>query len=380
MIRLSPVVPTASDLSIDLEQWQEDASRSGAFGTTWVSPDHSGHILKRLHDKVPRVESLRRKRECAAHARSIIIRLTEIVGSSPTRFVTAMCERLRNSVTTHVGYDPGMESIFLYQRLAPGCSLEEVFLEEEPEWSERVRIAQAFASAMVTLRRCNVIHLDCRPVNVFVDRTEFTPKITLIDLDGCGVLADNAADAWQDSWSIRPETFGIPDLRPIWFPFDASWQMPRAGNFKFAERWQVLGEVWRILSWSRITTLGWLSASHVELFDGFDRVRSLFDGDKGIDTMAGRQAQWDACKEVVQSELAVRVNDAISETVEIDWEDYGLSDGTIECNTFLDSLAGASIIGMLYPKWGMGWKLLGDLLELPRAKWIQDQLISLRRI
>jgi hypothetical protein len=83
-----------------------------------------------------------------------------------------MCETLRDTVTTHVGYDQQSQRIFLYQKLARGQSMEEAFLEDEPLWSERVTIAKNFVSAMVALRRCSVIHLDCRPINVFVDRED----------------------------------------------------------------------------------------------------------------------------------------------------------------------------------------------------------------
>src|ERR1035437_8547092 len=122
MIRFSPVIPTEAELLIDLSRWREDVGRSGGFGTAWFNPDTPGDILNRLHGTVPRVDSLRRKAECAGHARAIIPRLTEIIDrddlKKPSRFVKAMCKTLLDTVTTHVSYDQGSQGILLYQKLA----------------------------------------------------------------------------------------------------------------------------------------------------------------------------------------------------------------------------------------------------------------------
>src|SRR5262245_60882873 len=100
---------------------------------------------------------------------------------------------------------------------------------------------------MVALGRCGVVHLDCSPDNVFVD-TDDRFHVTLIDLDGCGVLAGLVNGHRPDDWAIAPMTLGRPDeTRPLWFPSDPEWQAPLSGSFRFAERWCVVNEVWRIL-------------------------------------------------------------------------------------------------------------------------------------
>ena len=384
MIRFSAVVPSEPDILIDLADWQEDPGKSGGFGTAWFNSTVTTHILKRLHDEIPRTESLRKKSECAGHARAIITRLTEIIEregqKAPRPFVKAMCETLRDTVTTHVGYDLDARRIFLYQKIAQGTSMEEAFLDEEPEWAERVKIAKNFVAAMVALRRCSVVHLDCRPVNVFVDRNDPYTKVTLIDLDGCGVISSGGSAEAKDSWDVRPTTFGVPtqDIRPIWFPFDASWQSPVSGNFKYAERWSVVNETWRILSWSRISALGWLSGDYGPLIDGFSTVREDFDlNGRELDDIPARYELWRECQHAIHSELAPLVGEALEETRELRWDEFGLGDGSEDANTFLESLAGATIIGMMFHKWGESWNSVGNLREIPSAKWIQDQLIPL---
>jgi hypothetical protein len=347
MIRFSAVVPTDVDLYLDLSEWQEDPARSGGFGTAWFSSGAEGYILKRLHDNVSRVESLRKKAECAGHARAIITRLTDIIerdgANRPSAFVRAMCETLRDTVTTHVGYDQESQGIFLYQKLARGKSMEETFLEDEPDWDERVKIAKNFVSAMVALRRCSVIHLDCRPVNVFVDREDAFTKVTLIDLDGCGVLNDQGTLRTKDSWNVRPATLGnlAQEIHPIWFPFDASWQSPISGNFKYAERWSVLNETWRILSWSRMTALGWLGECS-ELLDGFDRVREMCESDDQADTVPERNIHWHECQRSLHSELAPLLGEGLRHTQTTRWEEFGLGDGSMQADQFFESLAAAT--------------------------------------
>ena len=384
LIRFSAVAPTDSDVYLDLSDWREDPGKSGGFGTAWFSSAVEGHILKRLHENISRVESLKKKKECAEHARAIITRLTDIIEcdgvNRPSAFVRAMCETLRDTVTTHVGYDQESQGLFLYQKLARGKSLEETFLESEPDWGERVKIAKNFVSAMVALRRCNVVHLDCRPVNVFVDRADVFTKVTLIDLDGCGVLNGLGTARTQDSWSVRPATLGnlAQDIHPIWFPFDASWQLPVSGNFKFAERWRVLSETWRILSWSRMTALGWLEGDWSELIERFERVREMCQPCDLGKTVTEKHARWLECQRPFHSVLAPRVIEALNETQWTQWEEFGLSDGSMQAEQFLESLAAATIIGVLFPKWGSGWNQIGSLQEVPSAKWIQDQLIPLQ--
>ena len=358
---------------------------SGGFGTAWFNPDTPGYILNRLHGTVPRVDSLRRKAECAGHALAIITRLTEIIDrddlKKPSRFVKAMCKTLLDTVTTHVGYDQGSQGIFLYQKLASGKSLDETFLDEEPDWAERVAIAKNFVSAMVALRRCNVVHLDCRPVNVFVDRNDPHTKVTLIDLDGCGVLNEKASAGANDSWSVQPGTLGgdlNQEVRPIWFPFDATWQSPNSGNFKYAERWSVLNETWRILSWSRMTALGWLNGDYSPLLDGFTRVREMWASGVPAETVQDKHRLWADCQRALHSELAPLIGEGLRETHGTLWDEFGLGDGSAEADEFFESLAAATVVGMVFPKWGADWNIIGSHQEIPPAKWIQDQLIPLQ--
>jgi hypothetical protein len=184
----------------------------------------------------------------------------------------------------------------------------------------------------------------------------------------------------KDSWNIRPATLGLPqEIHPIWFPFAASWQSPVSGNFKYAERWRVLYETWRILSWSRMTALGWLLGECAELLDGFDRVRQMCESELNPEsTVAEKNGWWRECQRLLHAELARSVCDGLRHTRSTRWEEFGLGDGSRQADQFFESLAAATIIGMLFPKWGRDWNLIGELQEVPPAKWIQDRLIPMR--
>ncbi len=320
------------------------------------------------------------------HAKVMNDRLSEIVNADSTSsFVRSTCSALMSGVTTHVGYCSEDRRIYLLQSKASGHSLEAMLKGPSPTWSQRVGIAKSFASAMGALRRCGVIHLDCRPVNVFVDltlteQTPPDPKVTLIDLDGCGGLKFEEFESIQDAWEIPPTTMGRPEdmIRPIWFPWDPTWQTPLAGYFKFAEKWCVINEVWKILSWG-VPALGWLEPEHDLLLEAASDVQEMYNASALYITGRQRHEHLLRCRYAIACKIEEVFESALSHTKLIHWQEYGIGTNQDSERFFMSQFALATILSFRDP---VDKRLpLSDFgrAEIPSPYWIQNKLRDLLR-
>jgi hypothetical protein len=113
---------------------------------------------------------------------------------------------------------------------------------------------------MRTLRRADLVHLDCFPDNIIYDYE--TQKVAVVDLDGCGII-DRSDTGRGENWVYPPLTIGKIELirLPPWYPQIYAQCEPRMGNYLFGERWMVLDTVIRVLSWNRFQALSWLENS-----------------------------------------------------------------------------------------------------------------------
>jgi hypothetical protein len=380
-MRMSPVSGTGSEMAIDLAQWGEGLG-GGGFADALSSAANPDHVLKRMHEEVPFERAIGKMLQLSAHAKVMGTRLDGILAGSPKPWVSRVCRSLRDTLTTHIGYSDRDSRVYLYQRKAAGSSLRQLLASDVPRWRDRVQIAKNFAAAMVALGRCRVVHLDCSPDNVFVE-TEDRFRVTLIDLDGCGVLANYKDGNRRDAWEIAPMTLGRPDeTRPIWFPHDPQWQAPLAGGFKFAERWCVINEVWRILSWGG-TALFWLDETYNDLFLGCEKVADMFRERSSY--LAGKGAALDidakkglltSCQHDVGKYLEGLWRSALK--VGIDPKDIGQGAVPMLDQEFLVKFARLTLEAFFNPKSSFFIQCDPELRgAMPEAKWIQDRLIHL---
>jgi len=232
---------------------------------------------------------------------------------------------------------------------------------------------------MVALRRCNVVHLDQRPVNVFVVPGSPNGQVTLIDLDGCGVLHSQAVGEYRDEWQTPPATMGRAEdmAKPLWYPFDPTWQGPLSGNFKFAERWCVINETWKILSWG-MTALGWIEPNHDELLEGAAKVQEMFKA--GVDHLPpDRRAGYLAtCQLAIARELNAVTQAVANHTRSLKWAEYNVGNGSPEDEEFFRQLGLATVLSyvnakdMRLPK----AKYSPYAREIPSAQWLQTEFLE----
>ena len=365
-------------LYLNQTDWCENLG-SGGFASAQGNPKDPSRVLKKLHLKVAYIDALPTMTILAIHSATMQTRLRDILLNDPPPLVRRVCSSLLSTLTTHVGYHE--DSIYLLQNKAHGLALRSLVNNEEPPaWPSRIRIAKNLASAMAALRRCGVVHLDCSPDNVFVG-PQPSYNVTLIDLDGCGVLAGGLGVS-QDKWKIAPMTLGRSDeIYPVWFPIDPSWQRPLSGNFKFAERWVLISEIWRILSWGG-TAMFWLDEQFNELFEAFDVVRQNF---------SSRIRENNSCEFLKENERAALLNECINEARSAYytlWSSTPKPAFTPEMLSvdkmspfdikFLMNFAQLTQLAFFYPKSPLFDQLGSEPLgEMPNAKWAQDQLINL---
>lgn len=374
-MELKPVLVGPNPIAIDLTEW-ETSLGDGGFAEARGSASDPAHVLKRMNESVLRTDAIGKMKQLTAHAKVVGKRLDDILANAPKPFVKRVCQSLRDTLSTHIGWDN--DHIYLYQRKATGASLRQWLSQEPPAWNDRVMIAKNLASAMVALRRCAVVHLDCSPDNVFVERDRWM-NVTLIDLDGCGVLPPGSDDdAPEDTWALAPMTLGRPDeLRPIWFPCDPEWQTPMSGNFKYAERWCVINEVWRILSWGG-TSLFWLDGSFTDLFGAYDELREMYRG-RTAGASLSHQEKRDLLVEC-QRETRRKIQGLLARArrAPISIEEFELG-STIPApdQQFLAEFAKLTLLAFLDPR---DQHFKNDTFKgsMPTAHWIQDQLINLR--
>ncbi len=381
---LAPIGYRQPSLEIDREKWSQQIG-DGGFGVTFGCVDDPHHILKCMDEEVSMVDAQPAMLRLSRHSKVMTERLSNIVSDTGTNpFARSICQTLLSTLTTHVGYSTNDKRIYLFQCKAPGQSLEATLKGDPPSWDQRVRIAKSFASVMFALRRCNVVHLDCRPMNVFVDTSSPEPRVTLIDLDGCGVLFDreseNVRDV-RDAWQTPPMTMGRAEdmYRPIWFPWDPTWQTPIAGNFKFAERWCVISEVWKILSWGT-PALGWLEPQHDALLEASGKVQEMYKANASY--LPNRQQDYlTECQRAIANELKDTFSAALEHTKSIQWVEYGLGSGAQEDEELFSELGVATLMSFRNPR---DKRLPTAVLpphspEIPSAQWIQKALYAALR-
>jgi hypothetical protein len=381
-MQMWPVLGGANAITIDLAEWHEGLG-GGGFAEALSSVTDPNHVLKRMHEEVAQKNAIGKMTQLSKHAKVVGTRLDDILADSPKPLVGHVCRSLKDTLTTHIAYSDQDTHIYLYQRKAAGSSLRQLLAGDPPRWRDRVQIAKNFAAAMVALGRCRVVHLDCSPDNVFVE-TDDRFKVTLIDLDGCGVLASNEDGPRRDTWSLPPMTLGRPDeTRPIWFPYDPEWQTPRAGSFKFAERWCVINEVWRILSWGG-TALFWLNDRYNDLLLGYEKVGDMFRErsahlarEGAVLSANDKNGLLMSCQRDLEEQLAALCREAMG--VGIDPEHVGLGPIPTPHQEFLVEFAQLTLLAFLNPKHSHFMQGDPELRgEMPTAKWIQDRLIHLR--
>lgn len=378
-LQLAPIGGQAcSILEIDLDDWSESIGEGG-FGVAYANGKDPNGVLKCMDGVIKRIDAQPTMLRLSRHAKVMTERLSQIISDTGTPpFARSACQTLLTTITTHVGYEASRGCIYLYQRRAPGQSLETLLRGEAPSWADRVRIAKNFSSVMVALRRCNVVHLDQRPVNVFVDTNSPAWQVTLIDLDGCGVLHDQLSGARRDDWQTKPATMGRAEdmAKPLWYPFDPTWQGPLTGNFKFAERWSVINETWKILSWG-MTALGWLGSEFDDLLDGAQRVQEMFRVGVGHLPPAGHLEYLTACQRAIAADLKQVINAAASRTRSIRWLDYNINSGSPGDEGFFTELALITLWAFVNAK---DMRLPEAVYppharEIPSAQWIQSALL-----
>ncbi len=384
---LAPISRSQRTTEIDLDKWT-DRIGDGGFAIAFGCSEDTQHVLKCMDDEVSMFDAKSAMLRISNHARVMTDRLAHIVSDTGTiPFARAICHTLLSTITTHVGYCGATKRIYLFQAKAPGQSLESALKGDTPDWNARLRIATNFAKVMVALRRCNVVHLDCRPVNVFVDMSSDEFRVTLIDMDGCGVLRDRNSTEFQDDWQTPPYTMGRAEdmCRPVWFPWDPTWQTPWAGQFKFAERWCVINEIWKILSWGT-PALGWLEPQHDPLNEAHAKVHAMFNAGAAYLPDRRQDYLYD-CHRAIINELRDVFKSAIGHTKSIHWEEYGFGSGSPQCEEFFAEFAMATLLAFNNPRdmrLPKNDKPKSGTVnqpaprpEIPSAKWIQDHLLEL---
>lgn len=246
---------------------------SGGFGTIFTV-DKPGVVVKRIDVEPPR--PLAAIRDYTAHITVTRDRLDAILSEErkravPRRFILDyITEILDYSLSTHWACDISdlhIVAVWLLQRRAAGVSLREYFDNLPSPLTEAVskRIAKHVVRRMRTLRRADLVHLDCVHENIFYDAAR--DKVTMIDLDGCGIVRRRGQatpmrsfSRTDDDWESAPLTLGHTShvRMPPWYPQPGVPCGPRQGNYLFAERWVLLDTIIRVLTGGRANVLSWL--------------------------------------------------------------------------------------------------------------------------
>ena len=377
-IQFAPTYRTHQQVTIDVDDWTQRLG-DGGFAIAYGCSKEPRHVLKCIDEEIGEDKAFSKMLQIAAHAKVMTERLTYIVTDQGTNdFARDTCKTLLSTITTNVGYSQKKKRTYLYQLKAAGQSLESALNGPTPDWDQRMKIALNFVKVMYALRRCRVIHLDCRPVNVFVDMNSPEFPVSLIDLDGCGILANNVGGQPLDAWQSKPQTMGrAEEMRPIWFPIDAAWQAPLSGNFKFAEKWCVINEVWKILSWGNVPALGWLEPKHDELSDASNLVREMYAQRSAyLPGNQHNQHQLNECVIAIERQTSRVFSDAVSHTKSIRLADYDIGTGAPNEERFFSDFAMATLLSFINPRDDRLPSASLDVHkpEIPSAQWIQNNL------
>jgi hypothetical protein len=259
----------------------------GGFGSVFEVPDEPNFVVKRIDLTPP--QPIGNISRYVAHIRTTKERLLGFKAEEenkphPRRFIcNYIDEVVEQALSTHWCFDIidlQFGAVWFLQKRAPGRKLLDHFRNEPPPINQRLDIARDVINRMRTLRRADLIHLDCVADNIFVDLTN--QKTTMIDLDGCGVVRRSAwARPQQDEWEHPPFTLGHLNIirPPTWYPQIGIDVGPKAGNYLFAERWVVIDTVIRILTWNRVSgALSWVEQdTRQALVDGYRNIKSVID-------------------------------------------------------------------------------------------------------
>jgi len=263
----------------------------GGFGAVYPIPLEPNFVVKRVDLTPP--QPIGNTRAYVAHIRTTKERLLGIKTEEenkpqPRRFICDYIDEIvEQALSSHWCFDANglqISAVWFLQKKAPGKALLEHFREEPPPTWERTRIAKDVLTRMRTLRRADLVHLDCVADNIFVDLAN--KKTTVIDLDGCGVVRrkTSATRGQSDEWEHRPFTLGhLKVVRPPpWYPQVGIQPGPKMGNYLFAERWVVIDTVIRILTWNRVSgALSWLDHSiRKAVVDGYWNIKSVIEAAK----------------------------------------------------------------------------------------------------
>lgn len=284
----------------------------GGFGSVFPVADRPEAVVKRVEleslpvgDTSAYVAHIRTTRE-----RLLSIKADELMRGAPRQFIVrSINEIVDQSLSTHWCFDQEgtkITGVWFLQRKAPGKCLIEHFSDPPPSHESRIKIARGLLTRMRTLRRADLIHMDCVADNIFVeDNTWF---VTLIDLDGCGIV--RRPNARSDEWDHSPFTLGhLEKMRiPPWYPQIGLNAGPKQGNYLFGERWVVLDTVIRILTWNKISgSLSWLDREFCRsLSRAYKDIRSTMDAIKSEGLVFGIR-DWTTRYETILSGLKDRL-------------------------------------------------------------------------
>jgi hypothetical protein len=284
----------------------------GGFGSVFEIPGEPDFVIKQI--KLPDPQPIGDISRYIAHIRTTRERLLGIKSEEgrkpfPRMFIYDYIDEIvEQALSTHWSFNSianyQFDVVWFLQKRAPGKKLLDCFREDPPSIRQRLEIARDVITRMRTLRRANLIHLDCVADNIFVDLENQTT--TMIDLDGCGVIRQTFQ---QDEWEYPPLTLGhLNSVRPpTWYPQVGMDNIgPKAGNYLFAERWVVLDTVIRILTWNRVSgALSWLEQdTRKALVDGYKRIKYEIDmvklSGKGFTITDLRAQQYSILRELQQ--------------------------------------------------------------------------------
>lgn len=290
----------------------------GGYGSVYPLQSLTEYVVKRIPMGTPKPFG-----DCTlytTHVTTTRRRFENILAEDPSPFVTTVIREILESLSlgwaVDVNNDFRMETLWLLLRRAPGVPLEDALRDKSPALSIRRDVARTLVSRMRTLRRSDLVHLDCVGENVFLDLTNpQTPRVTLIDLDGSGIIHRSRSNphASTNLWEHRPFTIGhVRSVRvPPWYPQSGMRANPRSGNFLYAERWVVIDTVLRILSWGKIQALSWLNPSiRVLMADGYEEVHRQLDKMRAAGGVVDEE-NWRRVYQETLSSIASRVGNLL---------------------------------------------------------------------
>ena len=263
----------------------------GGFGTVFSLPSEPNFVVKRVDLSPP--QPIGNVRGYVAHIRTTKERLLGIKADEERQpyprywIFDYIDEIVEQALSTHWWFETrGLQigAVWFLQKKAPGKALHELFRDEPPTAWKRIEIAKDVVTRMRTLRRADLVHLDCVADNIFVDLAK--QKTTMIDLDGCGVVRRGTGTRFQsDEWEHPPSTLGhLKVVRPPpWYPQFGVQLGPKTGNYIFAERWVVLDTLIRILTWNRVSgVLSWVEPTiRKDMVNGYWHIKDVIDTAKG---------------------------------------------------------------------------------------------------